>query len=72
MKKLITSHKIKVALAEDDKLFIDYLLELLKNMDEVTVIHHSSNGLDLPNGIYYWKIFTGNEIPPNGKIVILK
>jgi len=27
---------------------------------------------ELPNGIYYWKIITGNEIPPNGKIVILK
>jgi hypothetical protein len=24
------------------------------------------------NGIYYWHIITGNETPPNGKIVVLK
>ena len=24
------------------------------------------------NGIYYWRIISGNEVPPNGKIVVLK
>jgi hypothetical protein len=32
----------------------------------------SINISNLDNGIYYWKIYTGNEILPNGKIIILK
>ena len=30
------------------------------------------NIADFVNGIYYWHIISGNEIPPNGKIVVLK
>ena len=30
------------------------------------------NVADFVNGIYYWKIISGNDVPPNGKIVLLK